>query len=313
MPYSKNFRAVARCLLIALIALLIPSRHWYRAARAVAPLILLSRHGKLAGKIRHMAVMLNREISPQEGRRTEAEISTHKIASFVRIMGQHFSKGLDPVIRVSGTEHLDAALALENGAILWAFPSRYGTIIGKMGLCQAGYQISQLSRGGHGFGNGDFVQKHLNRFITDIEDRYLKERLTIVRGREMPTFRRMHQRLKENGIVSISLVTEAEQIRMVPCLGGYLRMAAGAPNIAITSGAALLPVQVLRQPDDSFDVTIFSPLTIPDEGGRVEKANTILKEFVGKLEPLIQRHPDQCSPWGDLVEDVGAVESSAVS
>lgn len=311
MPRSQNFAAIARCLLTASIALLVPSGQWYRVARAVAPLVLLTRLGKLPRKIRHMAAILSREISPKEGRRIEAEISAHKITAFVRIMGQHFSKGLDPVIRVTGTQHLDAVLALEKGAILWMLPSPYAKIIGKMGLSQAGYRISQLSRGGHGFGESDFSQKYLNRFITNVEDRYLKERLTIVRGRELKTFRRMHQCLTENGIVSIALVTEAEQLRTVPCLGGHLRMAAGAPNIAIKSGAALLPVYVLRQPDDSFDVTISPPLAVPDGDDRVERANSILREFVGRLEPLIQRYPEQWARWGDLVEDAVTQESSA--
>jgi len=300
MPRSHPLVALARLFVFTIVALLVPAKHWSRVALWIAPILVLTRRSKLAENGRRLEGVLNRKFSPAEVREFEAKKSAHGIATFARIMGHHFSKGLEPEIRINGTEYVEDALKAGQGAIFWIASLEHMTLISKMGFAQAGYAVSHLSREGHGYGTSAFACKYLNHFATDIEDRYIRERLTMIRNREMPILRILRERLKENGLVSIVVGSDGNQTRTLPCLGGRLKVATGAPNLSFASGAPLLPVFVLRQPDGSFDMTIDQPLSMPEDDDREQRTDIVLKELISRFEPFIVATPDQWSTWADL-------------
>lgn len=300
MQRSNSFVAIARFGVFSIIALIVPERLWPAAGRALARLSVMTRLIKRRQLFREARAILGETVTMPEMVSVEIAKSAHAFATAFNVMGQHFSKGLDPTIRVRGTEHIDAALANGKGGILWVCPFQYAPLIAKMGLYRAGVPVSHLSRPPHGYGTSRVALAYLNRFWTDIEDRYLKERLIMAPGKEVAILRALRARLRDNGIVSITLGSEAKQTRTVPCLGGHLTVATGPLNLSLVSGAPLLPVYTVRESDGAFTVTVDRPLAIPAADDRELRFASILRELAGRLEPLISSDPSQASDWGML-------------
>jgi KDO2-lipid IV(A) lauroyltransferase len=75
----------------------------------------------------------------------------------------------------------------------------------------------------------------------------------------------------------------------------------GAVQIALRTGAPLLPVFVIRQPDNTLMVKVDPPLYLERTGDRKQDVLTGVKEVAHILERYIRAYPDQWivgqSPW----------------
>ena len=215
-------------------------------------------------------------------------------------MGQKYAKGRSQNIRVHGLENVAAAREAGKGTVLWLCPFTYMFLIAKMGLHQEGIEISHLSREGHGFGRSRVAVRFLNRHWVDGENLYVKERLVMIADNETGALRALRQCLKDNGIVSITLSKDGRKRASTPFLSGSLTVATGALGLAVSTGAAILPVYTLRNDDGGFDVTVDRPLEPGPEAGRDAQFEHLVKDLAARLTRLVTRHPEQWADWNLL-------------
>ncbi len=214
-PSVKPISAADIAVLIALPALtcfawLCPTRSWQWICRGLAPIAahFLSRQG-LSPVQRVQQRLGDRRLSSAADVITR-EALAGRIEQSLQILRDYRPGGWWPPIRLVGVEHIEAALNQGKGAILWDSNFASNGLVTKMALHRAGIAVSHLSRVGHGFTSTRFGMLVLNRVWTTIEERYLRERA--VRSLEGPVaaMRLLYRRLRDNGIVSISVHSAAQ-------------------------------------------------------------------------------------------------------
>lgn len=209
--------------------------------------------------------------------------------------------GWQPVIRLQGAEHLDAALARGKGAILWVKRSAFSSIETKIAFHRAGYGLCCLSRHDHGgFSLSRFGVRFLNPIRTRIERRNMAEPIVIQYGETKPAKKRMLECLAENRVLHIVVGPLARRVNQIPIFRGTLGVGGGAPILAIRTGAALLPVFTERCPDGSFRVTVEPPLKVPDRRDPEAAMAELLRQYGAVLERYVMRVPEQYDAWDYL-------------
>ena len=106
--------------------------------------------------------------------------------------------------------------------------------------------------------------------------------------------RRMLRRLRGNEIICII----ADEYKRhggvtVPFFGHPVPTAPGPALLALRTGAALLPLFVVRQPDDTHRVIIDPPLEHAPTGDRDADVRALTALFTGRIEHYIRSYPDQ--------------------
>lgn len=240
------------------------------------------------------------------GRRSEAEIDsivreTASLRHFERFLLLRFYRpwGWQPRTRLEGREHIEAALKEGHGVILWMKPAAFADVMTKVTCHQAGYDAYHLSRHTHGgFSVTRFGLRFLNTIRTRIERRNLAQRVMIVPEDPRAAIDQLVQRLSENRVVSITVGAEAKRVTQVPFLDSTIPLAGGAANLAIKTGAPILPIFTERRPDGSFLTTVEPPLRVPAEGSQGERITAILSQFPAVMEPYFLRLPEQYDNLG---------------
>jgi len=103
--------------------------------------------------------------------------------------------------------------------------------------------------------------------------------------------------LRANGIVSMRMGDVGYRTEELPLLGGYVRLATGAPSLALASGSSLLPLFVVRRSRTTFDVHIEAPLDAPTAIPRHDAVSAMLQAYVARLEHYIRNYPYLWSGW----------------
>ena len=196
-------------------------------------------------------------------------------------------------VSLDGIEQLAGALAAGTGAVLWVSRFAWASLITKMGLHQAGFSVSHLSRPGHPFGESAFRVRWLNPVWTRIETRFLRERIVLEPGAETGALRVLRRRLAEGGAISITVGHEAVRTVDVSVLGVPLQLSTGPMHLAADSGAPLIPVFAVRDGDGAFVVTLDAPLLVEARGDREKREHDIAAQYARRLEPWIRRYPGQ--------------------
>ncbi|MFO7690591.1 MAG: hypothetical protein R6W83_08575 [Cryobacterium sp.] len=196
-------------------------------------------------------------------------------------------------VRLDGVEQLAGATAVGTGAVLWVSRFAWASLISKMGLHQAGFAVSHLSRPGHPFGESAFRVRWLNPVWTRIESRFLRERIVLEPGAETAALRVLRRQLAEGGAVSITVGHEAVRTVEVSVLGVPLQLSTGPMHLAAASGAPLIPVFVIREGDGAFVVTLDAPLVVDARADREKREHDIAAQYARRLEPWVRRYPGQ--------------------
>ena len=113
-----------------------------------------------------------------------------------------------------------------------------------------------------------------NPIRTTVEDRFLAERVIIGEdGAVVGPLQALAHRLQDNRFVSIAFGAAGTRPVRVPFLEGTIAVAGGVPGLAVKTGAALLPVVTLRDPDGGFTTVVEPMLVTPstDRQGAVPR------------------------------------------
>jgi len=212
-----------------------------------------------------------------------------------QLLRHHRPGGWCPEVSLAGKDHLERALAQGKGAILWVAFVAFSDMNAKIAMRQQGYGVWHVSRHIHGhLSSTRFGIRVLNPIRIAVERRYLADRVVIDTANPKAAVDRLEELLADNQVVSVTIGPMARRIAKAPFGPGHIPLAGGAPNLALRSGARLLPVFTERGPDGSFRVTIEPPLEPPVDGSREEKIASMICGVSSLLYRYFERLPAQC-------------------
>jgi len=297
-----DFAVVGSLLLLAPAAWLLPERAWPGFTRLLATLRRVLGIGKEPVGDDKLALVFPVRAAAPEFDAIRRDNTAGKYELRMQVLRDWRPGGWRPAVELRGREHLDAALGAGKGAVLWVSHFVFNGLIAKKALHEAGYPVAHVSRPEHGFSKTRFGIAALNPIRCGVEDRYLHARILVGEDRMSQAMRRLHRLLKGNGIATITVgAWEGRQIAEVPFRDGGFRVATGAVRLAASTGAALLPLTVVRDPTDGrFVITIEPALPTPAADDKTDTLAPALVDYVERLLPQVERYPAQWRGWSWL-------------
>lgn len=191
-------------------------------------------------------------------------------------------------VTIEGREHLDAALAAGRGVLL--FQAHFGAFQMVMpAIGYGGYTMNQISASAAVWqtsGVSD-APRRMHAIKASYEER-LPVRHISVAASMRPVFRA----LERNEIVGITVDGGggSKTVRL-PFLGRVANFQAGAPDIALRTGAAIVPAFILTEPGLRHRLIIHPPLRFDPAAGAGAARGEVLRQFAALLEGYVRRHP----------------------
>jgi lauroyl/myristoyl acyltransferase len=299
----SDLGTIASLILLLPPAWLLPEGWWAPLCRARIGLSALTG----ARAIKRTAKTVRRALGQSDTAGSEAIIRGLKAAVHeMRLQDLRGWRpdGWKPHIVLEGEEHLKAALARGRGAVLWLAPFVFNSGPTKIVLHQKGYRVSHLSSPKHGVSETRFGVRYLNRIRCIPEDRYLVDRIVFDSAAPTTAMRRMVRALKAGEVVSIvASSTEGYEMIKGAIFGGRLPVAVGAPRLAALTGAPLLPVFTVRDPEAGWRIIVEQPIAIASERSSDERCIAAVAEFLARSEPWVRRFPEQWRAWSKWREE----------
>jgi lauroyl/myristoyl acyltransferase len=215
-----------------------------------------------------------------------------------------------PKVTLAGADNIELALARGSGAVLWAGEFMFLHLLGKIALWQQGYRVVHLSRDGHGFAGGAKGLRRLNAISQSLETRFLAQRVVIQDNQFRPALRQLERALEANGVVSISVGTEASQVLTTPFLGGELLLPSGPLNLCRQTGAPLLPLMLRRTGANAFEVEVGQPIPVDRDIDRKAAFQDATGAYAAALEAFLSRHPQLWRGWWQSWQPLPAREEA---
>ena len=278
---------------------------WYplRIAIAFLPLPLVARIGRGGGRVLHLLSREKRGVMLEEFRRVLPGRSEPELIALVRESFANYCcselevllypsmdrRYIDRVFVIEGKEHLDAALARGRGVLL--YQAHFGAFQMTMpAIGYSGYSMNQISASASVWKDGN-ASAAGNRMM-DIKARYeytLPVRHIPIASSLRPVFRA----LERNEIVGIT-VDGGGGRKIVPLrfLGRDSFFQTGPADLAIRTGAAIVPAFVTTEPGLRHRLVLHPPIAVDEGLAKEEGRLAILRVFVSLLESHVMRRPD---------------------
>jgi Kdo2-lipid IVA lauroyltransferase/acyltransferase len=206
---------------------------------------------------------------------------------FVKNLSDCFRHMADPehtrqTITIEGAENLQSAVAKGRGVIaLGAHIGNFVLIGTRLGM--AGYQFHTLFRIPSERGIRSFIDRHLPRF-----------HMRVIPSRpRRSAVKRILEALKRNEIVFIlgdNLKRGEIETRL---FGQRVPSPRGPVSLALRSGAAVVPMYLIRNYDGGLHLVIEPEMVMSRNGSLFQDITDNTKQIVRYLENLIRRYPDQ--------------------
>lgn len=281
---------------ITLFAWLLPERWWWPFCRGLARLSLFVKRKATTYRSKLTELLGGRRLDVEVDEVARAYLANNHLR-YLQGMRCYAPHGWRPHIRLVGREHIERALAAGKGAILWGAPMASRDLVAKMALHEAGFRVSHLSHYAHGFSWSLLGARMFNPIWTRVENRYLADRFVLSHAFYTSPIRMLVQRLRQNQVVSVTVADSGLRVETLPFLNGTIRLAEGAPALAVKTGAALLPLFVVQQADGSYVVNIDTPLQPVADRAEGDAIHALLMDMVQLLESYATRYPAQYHGW----------------
>jgi lauroyl/myristoyl acyltransferase len=308
--WLKDVAATAKLAAGGIVVWTVPQRFWLPMSRAVARWVraaMPAHTERLAGRVK--TVTGDRlALHPKEV--VQERTALRYLSVLQRLRVRHY-RGFHPRIHVTGLERIAAALERGHGVILWPGMFVFSALIEAMALHQSEIQLYRLSNWNHGLSDTPFAVRWLNPLLTAAEEQYLAERIVRTPGQLSPLVA-LRRRLAENRVVGIRASSGARQVLDMPFLDGRILLATGAVELAMISGAEILPMFAVCNDAGDYEVHIEAPISVRTGGDRKRTIVDAATEYVARLEPYVVSYPCQWGGWFRQVhakdsEDGGAV------
>jgi len=295
---ATDIISIVLIVLVIIIAWTTPERMWPTIAQALARVgtRLMARRRRTQRQRRRLVFDGRFDSSALD--RIGTRFLAHRVVARLQGYREYRPGGWRPEIQVLGAENIEAALERAHGVLLWVARSAYSDLVTKKGLWEAGYWVSHLSRPSHNISSTRFGIRFLNPTWTRVEDRFLGERVRIRDDDSGSALAILRQRLKENQIVSITVLDRAKRTVQVDFLSTKLRLATAPLHLARTTKAILLPVFTFKRETGVFIVDVQSPL-IGEGDNQEEPYKSVCQRYARRCERFVLHYPDQWSQtWG---------------
>ena len=265
---------------------------------SLIPDFILYPLGVLGGKIayrldrRHVRIgMKNLEIAFPE--KSEAERENILRESYVNLgrsaaeyirLGGFFYKRLKRRVQYQGLEHFGRALRSKPGLgalVLTAHFGNFELMVAAHAL--HGYQISLVH--------------HTQRFLAgDALMTFVRERAGVDIIRKHSAARAVLRAMKDGDLMGIPYDQNAKRSEavFVPFFGEPAATAGAVPRLAMISGASVVPVFMVRQPDKrSHRIVMREAIPIQRTGDTEADVLENTRRFVRAVEDAVREHPEQ--------------------
>jgi hypothetical protein len=310
---TRRVRAFSKDDLYELIAIsvlapaswLVPHRLWNLVSFALSSGIAAIRPDLTQQRIRRLRRALGSRSIQGSLLALRIRIMAGYMEERLQILREYRPGGWRGRIQLTGREHLDLALEKKRGVVLWVCPFTYSDLITKTVLSREALPVSHLSASSRGFSPNAchpwepsrFGMRYLSRLRTAVEDRYLEDRVVMPPDGSLGYVRRIERLLRGNGILSIRAGKVGFRTMQLKFMEGLVTLATGPPSLAIATGAALVPVFVIRQGSGRFEV-VFEPALEPDRGAHAQTAiEELMRRYTALLESYVLRQPHMWSGW----------------
>jgi len=286
--------------ILTLISWILPEAgapRFCQAAARINAAMLTSDKQRLIGQIDALIGDRTLPLSPND---IPDAVAAEDLLSLFNVLRTHRTRNWRGDAKVFGAEHLNAALADGNGAVLWRAHFAHFAIPYYKALADEGFTYTHFSHVRHGFSNTRFGVRFLNPIRLSGENYFVPERVERTDAVPTAALRTLYRRLETNGIVSITTRGDADQYITVPFLNGTHDVAPGGPHLAYAKGAALLAVFPLRLPDGRYEVHIMPPIDLKSAASRKAAIEGAAVQFARMLENYVTRYPSQWLGWMHL-------------
>lgn len=205
-------------------------------------------------------------------------------------------------MNIRGVEHLQAALERGKGVIVAS--AHFGTIE------TGGLRLADFTDLHAVYDT--FRPPYLDRLI---QSKRLEKGIHLV---PVDNVREMMRVLRRGGALTMLFdrpLHAAKGVR-VHFFGRDTYVPAGPAVLAMKTGATLLPVYMLRNPDKTFESVIFPPVTWTSTGQRSRDVQAIMQRLMDTLQTMIRERPDQWymfrPMWPEVREIVGSGRRQSV-
>ncbi len=204
---------------------------------------------------------------------------------------------------LSGIEHLQQALAAGKGVILLE-ASFFGArgwskqVLRERGVCV--YQV-HVERHLAGFASGPNTQvqhKYIKPILDSWEKPFVAEVVELPQSESLTYTRQLLSILGRNQVVCVSGEGHSGQKYInLPFLGQQRPFATGIVSLAKLSGAPLLPLFCMRDPNGKTRLIIESPLDLQMGTDREARIESGMAQYVAVLESYIRAYPSHYRNW----------------
>ena len=276
----------------------LPEGAWPSLARLLSPMAIGDLTQDPAASAALIRKTLGARLAEMPAETILRDMGAEGIITFFQVLKCCRPDGWEPAVRITGFEHVHAALGAGCGAVLWVTHAFHGHLGSKVGFKKAGLDVVHLSTPAHGFSASRFGVRYLNRIQTRIEDRYIAERVLLPLVGQNAALTTLTKRLKANKVVSITGQRGTGRTVDARFLDGTLTLAPGAPALAQITGAKLLPVFAFRAEDGAIEVTVEPEIAL--EGARETAIAGAVQSFADRSAPYALRRPGQWLSWVQL-------------
>ncbi len=298
---------------------LTPQSWWPRISRAIS--IVIARLGPDVTKAR--TETLRRITGP---RQLDVSFETLRIAIMdgymeerLQLLRDYRPGGWRPTFDIKGMGQIEEARAAGRGCVLWVCPFTYSDIATKVGLHQAGLDVTHLSAFSRGFSPNScylwtrsrFGMKFLSPLRTAIENRYIKERITVPLEGSLGYLRTLERRLKQGGLVSMRCGEVGQRVFDLHFMEGTISIASGPVSLARSTGAALLPVFTIPDGPGHFRISIEPPLQPSAGSSGRGRDEDVVRQYCRLLESYVLRYPHLWSGWYHMSREPAAQSEPA--
>jgi lauroyl/myristoyl acyltransferase len=293
----KDLVVMLKLPVLAAVSWFLPESLWPRVVAAIALIYSPLSNARFRARKEHVESCLRGTEVAASPEAIVRALVRGRIEAIIQNLRHYRPGGWRPTIHLVGREHVTAAQERGQGVVLWVSHFIHHPLVAKMAFHQAGFAVNHLTHPRHGFSASRFGVRFLNPIQTTVEDRFLEARVSLALDSAAKATATLRRCLEAGGVVSVTVGNVGRRPVDAPFLGGRLRLAVGAPNLALTTGAALLPVFPIREPGGDFTVTIAPPIAFEPGAERGEALKSAAYRYARMLESYVAEHPEQWDGW----------------
>lgn len=278
---------------------------WYpmRFAVRVLPFTATYWIGSIGGALLSMISKEKRLIMSEELKLSLKDLKSSEIDSIVRASFRNYAVSeievllyptldagvIKRLVTIEGREHLDSALAEGRGVLL--FQAHFGAFQMVMpAIGYSGYTMSQISASAALW--KDDADADIQKRSFDIKAEY-EYTLPVTHISVKSSLRPAFRALGRGEIVGITVDGGGgNKVEQVDFIGRVANFQQGGADLAIRTGAAVVPAFIVTHPGLRHTLTIHPALKFDSSATRQENIRSIMQSFASILERYVYDHPD---------------------